>query len=558
MRSLTLTLCAAILGCGPGTSTLELTVDATTVVAGIAKFSVTVENLGRTAHSDFPAPGGLIGIPPARHLALVFDKDVTGAVKITVDALGPQGQLLTSGMGTATLMPSHATSLIITLGGGTVDGGLPDFALADMAMCGPDFGNCPSGCKPLLTDVQNCGQCGNDCTAKNWSKVVEYQCTQGLCGAKLCAPGYLHCTSAAAEGCETEGATVTNCGSCGNDCTKLAWSQVKSYQCSTPGDAGVASCAIKTCETGFADCTAATGCETDTTVTVTRCGGCGNDCNASGWVHVTAYACAASACQAKSCETGYAHCSNSAAEGCEVNTQSDPIHCGACSGPNAVCPFGVPCKAGVCTKEKVLVIGTSDNALLDVANKLTATNTFASVATYNAGQNGFGTPTVVQLQMYAGVLVFSDSPFADAALLGNNLADYYDSGGRVVTAPLANAVSPVSGKFGTVNNGYMLLNPLGQDLGSNQSLGTIHEAQSSLLMGVNTLSATIASRTSGGIVNGGISVADWSDGKPLIVRGVVKSRNRVDLNLFPPSKDVSPSYWIGDGANILRNALVYK
>src|SRR5205085_8603776 len=42
------------------------------------------------------------------------------------------------------------------------------------------------------------------------------------------------------------------------------------------------------------------------------------------------------------------------------------------------------------------------------------------------------TPTLTQLQGYDIVVPYSNSPFANATTLGNNLADYVDGGGVVV------------------------------------------------------------------------------------------------------------------------------
>ena len=43
-----------------------------------------------------------------------------------------------------------------------------------------------------------------------------------------------------------------------------------------------------------------------------------------------------------------------------------------------------------------------------------------------------GTPTLAQLQAYQVVAAMSNSPFADATALGDNLADYVDGGGVAV------------------------------------------------------------------------------------------------------------------------------
>jgi hypothetical protein len=52
-------------------------------------------------------------------------------------------------------------------------------------------------------------------------------------------------------------------------------------------------------------------------------------------------------------------------------------------------------------------------------------------------------------------------------------------------------------------------------------------------------------------------VAEWLSGLPLIVRGTVLGRNRVDVNFYPPQVQAGMAVWAGDGAAILRNAVLF-
>ena len=63
---------------------------------------------------------------------------------------------------------------------------------------------------------------------------------------------------------------------------------------------------------------------------------------------------------------------------------------------------------------------------------------------------------------------------------------------------------------------------------------------------------------SGTATNGGVVVAEWGSGKPLIVRGVKNGVNHVELNFYPPSSTVRSDFWVGDGATIMKNALLYR
>ncbi len=96
------------------------------------------------------------------------------------------------------------------------------------------------------------------------------------------------------------------------------------------------------CAMGTADCNkqAADGCEVDTASDTTNCGVCGKVC--PGGPSAPA-ACAGGVCGV-TCGVGVADCNKTAADGCEVNTNTDPKNCGNCGkdcGGNA-------CVQGAC------------------------------------------------------------------------------------------------------------------------------------------------------------------------------------------------------------------
>ena len=102
------------------------------------------------------------------------------------------------------------------------------------------------------------------------------------------------------------------------------------------------------------------------------------------------------------------------------------------------------------------------------------------------------TPSVAQLQSYAAVLVYSDSPrYNDAVALGDNLADYVDSGGGVVTAVFADASIPIEGRFHTDN--YWAIEPSGQTQGTEQFIGTRFVPSHPILTGVASFSGGTSS-----------------------------------------------------------------
>lgn len=190
--------------------------------------------------------------------------------------------------------------------------------------------NCNGNCVNFQTDVSNCGTCGNACpVGPNSSRA----CSSGACSL-TCSAGYSNCDGNANNGCEVITATdVNNCGQCGN-------------ACGTAPNALVAcnsgTCLIASCSSGFGNCDYIfqNGCETDLT-SVTNCGTCGRSCSVS---NGTA-SCNAGACGIASCNAGFANCDGSAANGCETNTSSSVTHCGKCGN---ACAGGQTCVSSSC------------------------------------------------------------------------------------------------------------------------------------------------------------------------------------------------------------------
>jgi hypothetical protein len=88
--------------------------------------------------------------------------------------------------------------------GGMPEGGMPEGGMAD------------GGCDASTTnDPENCGSCGHVCGGQHATLPA---CSQSKC-VFACDPGFLHCSSNDADGCETDTTTDgANCGSCGHSC----------------------------------------------------------------------------------------------------------------------------------------------------------------------------------------------------------------------------------------------------------------------------------------------------------------------------------------------------
>jgi hypothetical protein len=224
------------------------------------------------------------------------------------------------------------------------------------------------------------------------------------------------------------------------------------------------------------------------------------------------------------------------------------------AGGTAYCAAGAGLPAaGV----RVLMV-VADNRFLDVQSKLQATGAFAAVDVFDANA---GTPALSALQGYTAVLCWSRDPFASPAGLGDVLAQYWDAGGAVVVAVDSNVESKLQGRFGTAANGYMLIEGSAEWEDPSDSLGVVLEPLSPLMADVTALSAFYSYRSKGAVINGGIVVAQWATGgRPLVVRGTRAGRPLVALNMYPLSRDLGfvTGYWIGDGAALMRNALLFS
>ena len=196
----------------------------------------------------------------------------------------------------------------------------------------------------------------------------------------------------------------------------------------------------------------------------------------------------------------------------------------------------------------------------DIRSTLWGTGAFATVDIFDASST---TPTAAQLAAYHAVLVVGAAD--DAGLLGDRLAAFHDQGGGVVVTVGANMLSygaNLRGAYGTVANGYALMDyALGSFIVPSDSLGDVLEPQSPLMTGVASLAATDAYRSTAPVVAGrGVVVARWRGGgrEPLVLRGRRGNRTLVELNFHPMSSNFFSSWWTGDGALLLRNALKYS
>jgi hypothetical protein len=260
------------------------------------------------------------------------------------------------------------------------DSAIPDLAVPDLAMsdlrppvdmacedagcpCAHDS-DCPTGlrCDPKSSSCVHCltdGDCapGTVCMAS--------VCVPGCNANHACPMGQSCCGST----CANTATDVANCGACGMAC--MAANATSS--CST------GMCGFQ-CNAGFADCdkVASNGCETPLG-TLTNCTFCGDVCalpNATS-------ACTGGACVLTSCNSGFGNCDMIAANGCEVNTNTDPSNCSSCGNK---CPFG-PNSTPVCNNAACAIV--CDPGYADCDNNPTnGCEVHSDVDTANCGMCG--------------------------------------------------------------------------------------------------------------------------------------------------------------------------
>jgi hypothetical protein len=190
-----------------------------------------------------------------------------------------------------------------------------------------------NGCETnIRTDVNNCGECANECV--NPSGTVG--CSAGVC-VPGCASGTGDCDGNTANGCETDIlSSNTHCGGCNSPCV----AQNGGNQCTSGA-------CVPACTSGFGDCdnNPANGCETNNNTNSTHCGACNHACtNAQG----SGSTCATGACTAPVCIGGWGNCDGDNWNGCEQQLNTD-LHCGTCNNRCQAVNGSNVCGGTVCT-----------------------------------------------------------------------------------------------------------------------------------------------------------------------------------------------------------------
>lgn len=216
------------------------------------------------------------------------------------------------------------------------------------AHCAKGLRCCAGVCRDVLSDPDNCGNCGASCSTANATPT----CRGGVCEV-ACSSGFGDCNKDTRDGCEQQLADPSHCGACGRACSFS----------NASASCGAGQCALRTCDFGHGDCDSdpTNGCETDTRSSAQHCGACNKGCapaNGTG-------ACSASSCQIAACNSGFDDCNVDPNDGCETHVRTSMDHCGTCNNP---CGEGLVCSNGQCRPRELLVFGGSTEALQSVSD----------------------------------------------------------------------------------------------------------------------------------------------------------------------------------------------
>ena len=205
--------------------------------------------------------------------------------------------------------------------------------------CPPGHTTCPTSqflCDvDLLTDLNNCGECGNKCPSKN------SMCADGRCVLSCNSATELDCDGVPDNGCEAKPLSNDNCGYCGNKCPadKPCIDRgllTSDFQCGCkPGELY---CGGLFGNPDLGECL-------EPSHDDKNCGACGNACPPEGdgtreAQPNTYFGCFESACGKLKCKSGWGDCDLNPNNGCETNLSNNDDNCGTCGNR---CLDGMTC-----------------------------------------------------------------------------------------------------------------------------------------------------------------------------------------------------------------------
>ena len=189
----------------------------------------------------------------------------------------------------------------------------------------------------------------------------------------------------------------------------------------------------------------------------------------------------------------------------------------------------------------------------DIANGLIETNRFAGVTLINTSKV---TPTTDELMAFDSVMVYFNYGYHDSEKLGDNLADYADQGGGVITMAFESTTrfSPsLGGRWETEK--YGIFEQSSTDTRNWNTHGKVLHANHPIMENFNSFEGYFRLNKTE-LREGAQIISEWKDGLPL-----VSCRNDlgniVDLNFYPVSNKIMEKGWKSetDGILLIANSM---
>ncbi len=188
----------------------------------------------------------------------------------------------------------------------------------------------------------------------------------------------------------------------------------------------------------------------------------------------------------------------------------------------------------------VLIVGADTGAPTDLQNQILAEPGVLTADFFDAQA---GTPTLAQLQQYQIVVPYSNFPFLDGVMLGDNLADYADGGGIVVQLGFSH-YGP--GQPYGVNGRWLTGNYNPYDYSTNLGFGAFtlgaFNAAHPLMAGVATLNSDFQNIVAP--AGGATEVAAASNGNSLVAyRPVSGGHTTVGITAYVGADATESGHW---------------
>ena len=210
---------------------------------------------------------------------------------------------------------------------------------------------------------------------------------------------------------------------------------------------------------------------------------------------------------------------------------------------------------------EVAVLGAAlDFENQDIVNGLVSTNLFGGVTAVNVN---FVTPTLQELGAFDAVLVYTIDPYMEEDILGDNLAEYANAGGGVVTASFEQDYGFLEGAWMEQKLGLFdeAQENVGSYIGTENFLGDLLVQGHPILKNVGNFSSKSHANPNAPDQETSV-IANWETGAPLITTST-NGPKRAFLSFIPISDQADQAIegwgWHSstDGWNLIANTILW-